>query len=226
MALSPLSSYKRTSTEEADMKNRKHRVILGVGASIIGVLAIARPADAQVREARGTVSAVTDTTLSIRTGNQELTFFVDGETHLEVRAAERNLQREQPGRPSPRVNSFFEPGQAVLVRYREEKGRNHALDIGRVGSAGSGESQKISDGKVKLVTPSQLTIDDNGRQLTFGITGDTNVLVKGATKATKAAGGSTPITTFVHAGDIVSVSYRESDATMIASEVRVRVVSK
>jgi hypothetical protein len=207
------------------MKNQKHRVILGVGASIIGVLAVARPADAQVREARGTVSAVTDTTLSIKTATQELTFYVDGETHLEVRAAERNLQREQPGRPSPRVNDFFAPGQAVLVRYREENGRNHALDIGRVGSAG-GESQKIADGKVKLVTPSQLIIDANGRELTFGISGETNVLVKGATKATKAAGGSTPITTFVHAGDIVSVSYRESDAKMMASEVRVRVVNK
>jgi hypothetical protein len=208
------------------MTNKKHRVILGVGASIIGVLAIARPADAQTREARGTVTAITDTTLSIKAGAQELTFYVDGETHLEVRAAERNLQRAQPGNPSPRVSSFFEPGQAVLVRYREEKGRNHALDISRVGSAASGESQKISEGKVTLVTPSQITIDDNGRALTFGISGDTNVLVKGATKATKAAGGSTPITTFVHTGDMVSVSYKESNAKMMASEVRVRVASK
>jgi hypothetical protein len=208
------------------MKNKKHRVILGVGASIIGVLAIARPADAQTREARGTVSAVTDTTLSIKSGAEELTFYVDGETHLEVRAAERNLQRAQPGTPSPRVNNFFEPGQAVLVRYREEKGRNHALDIGRVSSAGGAESQKISEGRVKSVTPSQLTIDNNGREFTFSITGDTNVLAKGATKATKAAGGSTPITTFVHAGDMVSVSYWASDAKMMASEVRVRVVNK
>ena len=211
------------------MKTKKHRVILGVGASIIGVLAIARPADAQTREARGTVTAVTDSTMSIKTGTQEMTFYVDGETRLEVRSAEKNIQRAQPGNPSPRVNNFFEPGQAVLVRYREEKGRNHALDIGRVGSAGgsgSGEAQKISEGKVKLVTPTQLTIDNNGRDLTFAINRDTHVLLKGATKATEAAGGDKSITTYVHAGDTVSVSYREGDAKMMASEVRVRVANK
>jgi hypothetical protein len=208
------------------MKNKKHRVIIGVGASILGVLAIARPADAQTREARGTITAVTDTTLSIKSGAEELTFYVDGETHLEVRAAERNLQREQPGRPSPRVNSFFEPGQAVLVRYRVEKGRNHALDIGRVGSAGGGEAQKISEGKVKFVSPTQLTIDDNGRDLSFAISSDTHVLLKGATKATEAAGGNRSITTYVHAGDTVSVSYFERDAKMMASEIRVRIVNK
>jgi|SoiMethySBSTD1v2_1073268.scaffolds.fasta_scaffold01948_22 uncharacterized protein DUF5666 len=207
------------------MTNKKYRVILGVGASIIGVLAIASPADAQTREARGTVTAVTDSTLSIKTAAEELTFYVDGETHLEVRTAERNIQREQPGRPSARVNSFFQPGQSVLVRYQEVKGRNHALDIGRVGSAGL-DAQKTSDGKVKAVTPTQLTIDNNGRDLTFGINSDTHVSVKGATKATAAAGGNKSITTYVHTGDTVTVSYREGDAKMMASEVLVRISNK
>jgi hypothetical protein len=213
------------------MENRNRLMILGVGASILGVLTIAQPADAQVREARGTVTAVTATSLSMKAGAQELTFFVDSETHLDVRSAARDLQKAQAGSPSPRVNNFFEAGQPVLVRYREENGRNHALDIGRVGSAGAGggsisEAAKISDGKVKLVTASQLIIDNNGRELTFGISGDTDVVAKGATKATKAAGGSTPITTFVHTGDAVSVSYRETGAKMMASEVRVRVANR
>jgi hypothetical protein len=211
------------------MENRKRLMILGVGASIVGMFAMARPADAQVREARGTITALTDTTLSMKAGAQELTVFVDGETHLDVRAAARELQKAQPSRP--RVNNFFETGQAVLVRYREENGRNHALDIDRIGSAGAGggaisEAEKISDGKVKVVTASQLIIEANGRELTFGISADTNVLAKGATKATKAAGGSTPITTFVHTGDAVSVSYREAGAKMMASEVRVRVANR
>jgi hypothetical protein len=208
-------------------KNKKPRVLLGLAISIVGLLVLALPADAQTREARGTVTAVTGNTLSLKAGAEEMTFFIDGETHLEVSSAQKNVQRAQPGNPSPRVNNFFEPGQIVLVRYREEKGRNHALDIGRVASAGStGEPQKISDGKVKLVTPSQLTIDNNGRELTFGINSDTHVLVKGATKATEAAGGIKAITTYVHPGDSVSVSYRDGDAKMMASEVRVRVANK
>lgn len=213
------------------MNISKRLVVLGLGALILGVFASVLSAQAQAREARGTITAVTDTTLTMKAGAQQLTFYVDSETHLEVRTAARDIQQAQAGKPSPRVNNFFEVGQAVLVRYREESGRNHALDISRVGSAGGGggsisEAEKISDGKVKLVTASQLTIDNGGKELTFAITSDTNVLAKGASKATKAAGGATPITTFVHAGDEVSVSYRATGQKMMASEVRVRVASR
>ena len=101
-------------------------------------------------------------------------------------------------------------------------------EVGRAGAGGGPVSirDKISDGKVKVVTASQLTIDDNGREMTFAITGDTNVMVRGASKATKAAGGSTPIITFVHVGDTVSISYREAGAKMMASEVRVTVATR
>lgn len=213
------------------MNISKRLVVLGLGALILGVFASVVSAQAQVREARGTITAMTDTTLTMKAGAQELTVYVDSETRLEVRSAARDIQQAQAGKPSPRVNNFFQTGQAVIVRYREEKGRNHALDISRVGSAGEGggsisEAEKISEGKVKLVTASQLTIDDSGRELTFAITSDTNVLAKGASKATKAAGGGTPITTFVHPGDAVSVSYRATGEKMMASEVRVRVASR
>lgn len=212
------------------MENRNRFAILGVAASIVGVLAIASPGLAQNREARGTVTSVTDTSLSMKAGAEELTVYVDSDTHLDVRRAERDIQKEQPGHPSPRVNSFFAPGQAVLVRYRVEKGRNMATDIARVGSAGGEGSisnpAKISAGKVKQVTASQLVLDEGGRELSFGITGDTNVLAKGATKATKAAGGTTTIMTFVHPGDTVSISYHEAGAKMMASEVRVSVANR
>ena len=213
------------------MENRKRLMVLGIGVTMVGVLATARPVDAQAKEARGTITAVTDSTLSIKAGGQDMTFVVDSRTHLEVRTAQRDLQKAQAGSPSPRVNSFFEAGQVVLVRFEEEKGRNHALDISRVGSTGAGggsvsNPDKVSEGKVKLVTAAQLIIEDSGKDMTFAITGDTNVLARGASKATKAAGGGTPITTFVHIGDTVSVSYKDAGGKMLASEVRVRVVNK
>lgn len=212
--------------------NRINRlVILGVGVTVMGVMAGVHPADAQTREARGTVTSVTDNTLALKAGTQELTFVVDSGTRLEVRSTAKRVQEAQPGSPSPRVKDFFEVGQAVLVRYRESRGTNHALDISRVGSAGSGggsvsEPLKIADGKVKSVTPSQLTIVDEGRDVTFGIDSSTEVLARGASKATKAASGSTQITTFVHVGDTVSVSYTDAAGKMMASEVRVRIVNK
>jgi len=216
------------------MNSSKRIVVLGVGALVLGVFATALPAHAQSKEARGTVTAVTDSTISMKAGAEQLTFYVDSETHLDVRTAQRDLQQAQAGKPSPRVNNFFEAGQVVLVRYREEKGRNHALDISRVSTTGAGggsvsDPAKISEGKVKSVSDSQLVLDTGGREMSFAITGDTNVLAKGAstaTKSTKAAGGTTGITTFVHPGDQVSVSYHEAGAKMMASEVRVRVSSR
>jgi uncharacterized protein DUF5666 len=213
------------------MEKRQRLMIFGIGVTTAVVLATAVPLDAQSKEARGTITAVTDSTLTIKAGAQDMTFVVDSRTHLEVRTAQRDLQKAQAGSPSPRVNSFFETGQVVLVRFEEEKGRNHALDISRVGSTGAGggsvsNPDKVSEGKVKTVTASQLIIDAGGHDMTFAISGDTNVVAKGASKATKAAGGSTTINTFVHTGDSVSVSYKDVGGKMMASEVRVRVANK
>ena len=213
------------------MDRMKRLVVLGVAMTVVGVMAGVRQADAQTKEARGTVTRIADASLSINAGTQELTFIVDSQTHLEVRSAAKKVQENQPGSPSPRVKDFFEVGQAVVIRYREESGRNHALDISRVGSAGSGggsvsDPKKIAEGTVKSVTPSQLTIATGGREIMLKINPDTDVLARGASKATKAAGGNTPITTFVHAGDSVSVSYSDSAGTLTASEVRVRVANK
>ena len=70
------------------MENRQRLMILGIGVTMIGVLATARPVDAQSKEARGTITAVTDSTLTIKAGAQDMTFVVDSRTHLEVRTAE------------------------------------------------------------------------------------------------------------------------------------------
>jgi hypothetical protein len=209
------------------MTQTSRYLILGVGVAV-GVLAGAGQAAAQTKEARGTVTAVAERSVTVKAGAQELTFFADRETHIEVRSTEKALQQAKAGSPAPRVSDFLKPGYTVLVRYREENGRNHALDIERVGSTGAGggsisEPERIASGKVKAITASQVTIDDNGREAVFGITGDTGVMKKGATKATKAAGGSTPITTFIHAGDTVSISYREAAGRATATEVRVRI---
>ena len=46
-----------------------------------------------------------------------MTFYIDSDTHLEVRRAAKEVQSQQPGNPKPRVNDFFEVGNPVLVRY-------------------------------------------------------------------------------------------------------------
>jgi hypothetical protein len=207
------------------MQNINRLVILTATVAFFGFVAGAGPVSAQTKEARGTVTAVTTSTMNVRVGTQDMAFFIDSDTHLEVRRAAKQIQEAQPG-AKPRVNDFFEAGNPVLVRYREENGRNHALNIERVGSAGSANPTKLAEGKVTAVSATHLTLAADGHDMTFAITGDTDVLAKGASKATKAAGGGTPLTTFVHNGDMVSVSYKEASGTMTASEVRVRVVNR
>jgi hypothetical protein len=197
----------------------------------VATLAVAGQAGAQTREARGTITAVAERSVTIKAGAQELTFFTDGETHLEVRRAARDLQQAKvPSGAPANVSDFFDKGEVVSIRYRDENARHHALDIQRVGSTGPNgggisDPARIASGKVKAITASQLTLEANGRDSVFAITRDTDVLKKGATKATKAAGGATPITTFIHAGDIVSISYRDSEGRATASEVRVQTVT-
>jgi hypothetical protein len=210
------------------MQNINRLLILG---AVAGLVVSAGPVDAQTKEARGTVTAVTDSTVAVKAGAQEMTFYVDGDTRLEVRRVARDIQQAQPGNPRPRVNDFFESGQAVLVRYREVNGRNHALDIERVGSAGAdGGAVKtganLAEGKVMSISASHMTIAADGRDYTFAITGDTDVVARGASRATKAVGGRTPLTTFVHAGDMVSVTFKQVAGAMAASEIRVRVATR
>jgi len=200
--------------------------LLVLSAAVVGfVVASAGTVSAQSKEVRGSISAMTDTTLTLKAEAQEMTFFIDGDTRLEVRRSARDLQKAQPGNPRPRVNDFFEIGQAVRVRYEEAGGRNHALDVERVGSAGSEKKSSIVEGKVTAVSASQMSIAGDKGTLTFAVTGDTDVVARGATTATKAAGKGTPLTTFVHSGDVVSVTYNEADGKMTASQILVRIVN-
>lgn len=210
--------------------NINRLVIPAATVAFLGCMAAAGPVSAQTKEARGTVTAVTTTTMTVKVGTQDMTFLVNSDTHLEVRRAAKEVQSQQPGNPKPRVNDFFEVGNPVLVRYKSDNAGNHALDIERVGSPGSADPPaiptKLAEGKVTSVTATHVTVAAGGRDMSFAVTGDTDVLVKGATKATKAAGGTTSLTTFVHSGDMVSVSYKEAAGAMTASEIRVRVSSK
>jgi len=199
--------------------------LLVLSAAVVGLVASAGPVSAQSKEVRGDISAMTDTTLTLKTAGQDMTFFVDGDTRLEVRRSARDLQKAQPGNPKPRVNDFFEVGQTVRVRYEEAAGRHHALDIERVGSAGSDKKSSIAEGKVTAVSASQMSIAGDKGTFTFAITGETDVVARGATTATKAAGKGTPLTAFVHSGDVVSVTYDEANGKMTASQIRVRIVN-
>src|SRR5215813_3509900 len=84
-----------------------------------------RPAAAQTsKEARGTVTAVTDSSLKVKVGAQEMTFAVDGKTAVLARGAGRATRDAQStGAPGIKIGDAIKSGQAVIVQYTEAGGK-------------------------------------------------------------------------------------------------------
>lgn len=203
---------------------------VGVGIAVMTLLGAA-PGHAQGKEAQGAVTAISDASMTIASGSRSMTFVIDKSTKLEVKAAARKSRdAKATDTPGVKITEYVKTGTPVVVRYQEANGVNRALFVRPVSSAGDGsapeDAAKIADGTVKAVSLSQLTLQSNGKDLTFAINGDTDVLARGASKTTKAAGGKTTIADFVHNGDSVSITYRDAGGTMTASQVRVRVAKK
>jgi hypothetical protein len=208
------------------------RLITGaLGLTAIGVFGAVTLVNAQDKEAQGSVTAVSDSSMTISSGARSMTFVVADDTKLEVKAAARQTrQARDASTPGVKLTQYVKIGNPVLVRYKEAGGQLIALSVRPVSSAGDGsapsEPVKVANGTVKAVSLSRVTLDSSGKDLTFAINSDTNVIARGATTATKAAGGKTTIADFVHNGDSVSITYLEQAGTMTASEVRVRAAKK
>ena len=206
-------------------------ITLATALMVVGVLGAAALVNAQDKEARGSVTAVSNSSMTISSGARSMTFIVDDDTKLEVKAAARQTrQARDASKPGATLTQYVHIGNPVLVRYRELDGKLVASSVRPVSSAGTesaaNEAVKVANGIVKAISLSQVTLDSGGKDLTFAVNGDTEVLARGATKTTKAAGGKTTIGDFVHTGDSVSITYLDRAGTMTASQVRVRVAKK
>jgi hypothetical protein len=203
---------------------------------LLGVTVGLRPATAQTnKEARGTVSAVTDSSLRVRVGTQEMNFAIDSKTAVLARGAGRQTRDAQAaGAPGIKITDVFKPGAAVIVTYTESGGVMKASEVRAVsdaGPAGGAVSSpppptKTVSGKVKSATADSLVVTVDNKDMTFGVTPDTKVEARGAGTATQAAGGRITFTSLVGAGDTVAVTYTESGSRMSASEVRITIKAR
>jgi hypothetical protein len=211
----------------------------------------ARPAQAQTKEANGTVTAVTDSSLTVRVNNQEMKFSVDNNTIVGAPGAGRATRDAQSkGAPGIKLTGVVKPGAGVVVMYNEAKGTLLATEIrlvpaaaggtgvgaggavgaaagavgaaaGAVAGAAGGQASQTANGTVKTVTDTSLVVTDSGKDLTFAVDAKTLVVAKGAGTATQAAGGKIVFSKLVGIGDTVSVSYEGAAPKMRATEVRI-----
>ena len=200
--------------------------VLAIGTALTVLLAPAA-AQAQNTEIRGSAVAVSDSSLTVKAGEQTVSFVINKETLIEARGAGTRSRRAEAFGSSAgiKVTDYVKAGDPVLVSYRAADGRNLALTvrpIAAIGTTGAAEAFKNVQAKVKSINGNALILDRDGRDMKFTINRDTDVFASGATRATKKAGGSLPITDLVHAGDIVSVQYLEAGGAMTAREIQVR----
>jgi hypothetical protein len=87
----------------------------------------------------------------------------------------------------------------------------------------SAKSGSVS-GTVSAVTADSLTVKGKDGDVTMSVDAKTNVQATGAshkTAAAKADNKGTPITDFVHVGDMVTAKYSDSGTAKMATSVRV-----
>jgi len=206
---------------------RRAKVLgLSLAAVVVwGLVVGVSPVGAQTKEAQGTVSAVTDSSITVKVGQQDMAFVVDSTTRLEDRSAARATRDAQTaGGPGIKLTQFIKAGQPVIVGYKEAGGKNHAEWVRPASTAtpgAPGETGKSASGKVKAVTAGLLTITSEGKDMAFAIDSGTNVEARGAGTAAKAAGGRLAITELVGVGDTVTVSYKGAGTAMTATDIRI-----
>jgi len=189
---------------------------------------IAAAAAQEAKTARGTVTALTGTMLTVDVAGTSLTFAVDDKTRVEAPGAGTATRRAQSaGQAGVKITDVVKTGNAVEVTYTESGGTRHATQVRRVSSPGSNPTDATrSDGKVTALTATSLTISGSGGggsmfTQTFVVDTNTRVVGRGAGTASARSGGKLPITDLVSVGDSVSVSYRKAADTLHATTVTV-----
>lgn len=201
-----------------------------ISIALLGVTSIftALPSAQGAKTARGTVTSLTGTMLTVDVAGTSLTFTVDDTTRVEAAGAGTATRRAQAaGQGGIKIADVIKTGNAVEVTYTESGGTRHATQVRRVTSPGSSPANNTrSTGKVTAVTATSLTISGSGGggatfTQTFAIDANTHVVGKGVGTAAAQGGGKVAITDLVSVGDSVSVSFAKSAETLRATSVTV-----
>lgn len=203
--------------------------------TLVGFFGVSLTAQ-DTKDARGTVTAMSADSITVKAGEREMKFTVDGKTIVTAEGAGTAAREAAAaGKPGPKLAEIVKVGDAVEVAYHETGGTMHAARIRRVLSAGRGGGSTSEDraetaqGTVQSVTSSALTIagsSGGGSKFTqtFAVDTNTKVVAEGAGTAAAAAaakGQSKGITDYVATGDQVTVTYQKKGDTVVATQVRV-----
>lgn len=209
---------------------------IAVGSRLIGVLATVALMGTMVmaqstKTARGTITAVGPSSVTVAVDGKDMVFNVDAKTDITTPGGGTKTKAAQgQGKAGAKIADLLKVGQGVHVSYHEEG--MHAASIRTLPAPPSPSAAPAAPapatlnatGVVSSVSGNSLVIKSATGEMTFVIESDTEVIASGAgtaSRAKKAAGEKTTITDFVAAGDTVAVHYREAGAAKNARSVRV-----
>jgi len=186
----------------------------------------------ETQVARGTVSDMSGSSITIQVRDEAMTFAVDANTQVEARGAStKTRQLAATGKPGPKLSDILTVGQPVAVTYLPASGATPRASMIRavpsVGTGGSVAADELrSNGTVKSLGANSITIVGGSGggatfEQTFQISTDTKVVGKGLGTATAASGGKALFSELIAAGDQVSVAYHKVGNRLQASDVRV-----
>ena len=214
--------------KEAEMKP----ILIALSFAALSVIwwptAYALAEDTKV--ARGTVTAITGSSLTLKVRDQEMKFDVDWKTTVEAPGAgTKTRQANAAGKPGPKLSDVVKIGQPVAVTYHDLSGKMHATHVRAIatvgsggGSAGSSQAEVMNaTGTVESVSSDSITVSANGGAQTFMIDETTKVFAKGATTMAASRGGKAPFGELVASGDRVSVAYHKKGTVLHAADIRV-----
>jgi hypothetical protein len=187
----------------------------------------------ETRIARGIVSEIGGTFITVKVGSESMTFSAGTKTHVENRGAgTKARQAMADGKPGLRLSDVLTVGQSIAVTYRDVAGKPYASHIRAIPSVANGSgsvkaaSEMRSTGTVKAISGDSITIvgtagGGGSFAQTFVVSSATKVVGRGAGTATAARGGRAPFTDLITASDRVSISYHTVGNTLHASDIRV-----
>jgi Domain of unknown function (DUF5666) len=208
-----------------------------LAVTLIALSFIYWPATASAQEervARGIVSEIGSTFVTVKVGSEAMRFSADTKTQVENRGAGTKARQAMAnGKSGPHLSDVLKVGQPVAVTYRDMAGKPYASFIRAIpsvknggGSVQQAPSEMRATGTVKAIAGDSITIMGavNGGgsfTQTFAVNSATKVVGRGAGTATAAKGGRAPFTDLIAAGDRVSISYHNVGNTLQASDIRV-----
>ena len=87
------------------------------------------PAEKKTLSATGTVSAVTDSSLTVKAKTGEMVFAIDKETDvIDIGAGRKSAALKKAGKPTV-ITEFVQTGDTVAVRYHDLGATKHAASV-------------------------------------------------------------------------------------------------